>query len=526
MRTLKGRLVSVAAAAALAVAVCAPTAGAAGGTWTFGAGPVGVLEAGTALADGRALVLAGVGHCPAPGGHGCSAINSDWLFQPATGTWTQSQAPGFVFQDSRLVPLADGGALLVGGSACEGQEGPGCVVPTPNVYRFDPLSGTWSSARPMREARARAIAVPLGDGRVLVAGGFGGDCTAGAPPGSYSCAPLSSAETYDPTTGEWSAAAPLPHPDGGGAGVELSDGSALVLIPERDGSAAVRFEAATGLWRGAGHTSAPAGAQLVVPPGGRPLALLGGEPYAGFFGSPGTGATAVAPTCDATFAESYAGGEAWVSAPPLAAAAKAGSCPDVAALAGGQVLAAATATTGPRLLDAARLCWSETAPPPAEGPNFLVLGLHDGRGLGTGERGGAYLFTPGPDECVGQPGGGGGPPPRPARFAGVAILVQRSVALVRGRLRVRLSCPAAAHRGCRGTLLLSLRAGRHTIGRPVHLERVFAIGAGASTTVSIRLPRGWSAHLGRRGIRIALTADAREVDGEAAGTRALVAIRR
>lgn len=509
-----------AVSAALAATAGAPAAGAANGSWTFGDGPVGLVQRGTLLADGRALVVTGDAHCSLGG---CYPLNSDWLFEPATGKWTRGSAPPFLFEAPTLVPLPDGGALLMRGSACEREGFPACV-PTTQVYRFDPGSGTWSSSRPMREARDRPIAVLMGDGRVLVAGGFGADCTAGALPGSYSCAPLSSAETYDPASGEWSAAASLPHADAGGAGVELSDGSALVLIPEKNGSAAVRFDPASGSWRPAGHTAALAGVQLVAPPGGRPLALLGGGYYPGFFGSPGTAATGPAPKCDATFAESYVGGEEWMPAPPLAASATSGGCPEVAALAGGQVLASAAGNAGPRLLDAAHLCWSETAaPPPSPSrPDQVVLGLRDGRALVTGSQGGAYLFTPGPDECLPPPVRGGGPPPRHSHFAGVAIVVPRGLALVRGRLRLRLACPRATRGACVGKLSVYLHLGK----RLARLQHPFRIRSGATATVLIAIPRSWQARLHRRGVTLSLVAQAREVGGESAVTRAVVAVRR
>jgi len=64
---------------------------------------------------------------------------------------------------------------------------------------FDPRTGIYLNAAPMRVARARHAAVMLGDGRVAVLGGIGQN-------------PTSSVEIYDPRTNTWEVGEPLAGP--------------------------------------------------------------------------------------------------------------------------------------------------------------------------------------------------------------------------------------------------------------------------------------------------------------------------
>jgi hypothetical protein len=105
---------------------------------------------------------------------------------------------------------------------------------------FDPVSGTWSSTGPMTFARVGAPAVTLRDGRVLIAGSSG----------DYSVTRLdgrafSTAEIYDPATGQFTMAGDLPDIDRdaiAALGVELpefdpSRGAAGTLVALDDGNA-------------------------------------------------------------------------------------------------------------------------------------------------------------------------------------------------------------------------------------------------------------------------------------------------
>jgi hypothetical protein len=127
----------------------------------------------------------------------------------------------------------------------------------------------------MRFARARAVAVTLSDGRVLVVGPGPSEALRKMDPRAFD-----TAEVYDPATGRFSLVGSLPPIDRAAlaaAGIEVPDGSgstsmgALVALP--DGGALLvgridywkhqgsvtrtfRFDARSGRWRQVGRASA------------------------------------------------------------------------------------------------------------------------------------------------------------------------------------------------------------------------------------------------------------------------------
>ena len=85
---------------------------------------------------------------------------------------------------------------------------------------YDPSSGEWTSAGVMSEPRISHGAVMLDDGRVLVAGGQG---LLLAP-----FLPLDSSEIYDPASGQWSQAGTMVESRFLAAAVLLEDGRVLL----------------------------------------------------------------------------------------------------------------------------------------------------------------------------------------------------------------------------------------------------------------------------------------------------------
>lgn len=113
------------------------------------------------LPDGRVLV-AGGWHTS---GHSIRAISDAELYDPTTGTfsptpWLNQTRHGFT-----MSPLPDGRILIAAGQS----DSLNYIVDTeafdPVALRFDPLDA------PMSQGRQESIAVSLGDGRVLIAGG-------------------------------------------------------------------------------------------------------------------------------------------------------------------------------------------------------------------------------------------------------------------------------------------------------------------------------------------------------------------
>ena len=113
-----------------------------------------------------------------------------------------------------LTTLADGTHLVAGGCDVDG-----CSTATASAYLVgaDGAAGATPTAD-MLQARAGHSATLLEDGRVLVTGGFAGEGTA----------PLSSAEVFDPASGEWERVGDLETGRGGDAAALLGDGRVLV----------------------------------------------------------------------------------------------------------------------------------------------------------------------------------------------------------------------------------------------------------------------------------------------------------
>ena len=172
------------------------------------------------LSDGRVLIAGGWGDIPrdVEGPYGFSdELASAEIFDPATGTFSETGSLPWPASWASLIPLADGGALIVSGY---------------RAARFDVATGQWAETPPMH-LRGDAhfysswvrTAVPLPGGEVLVAGGFveTDDNEEG------STKPFSKrAEVYDPAAGEWTEITRMPVGRVGAAGVRLGDGSVLI----------------------------------------------------------------------------------------------------------------------------------------------------------------------------------------------------------------------------------------------------------------------------------------------------------
>jgi Kelch motif len=145
-------------------------------------------------------------------------------------------------------PLPDGRVLVAGGSITF-TFGPDPFAQVDlflsSAEVFDPATNSFSSAGigSMSIPRERAVAAPLPDGRVLVAGGLTG------PPDQRS--QLSSAEVFDPATNSFSSAGigSLSTPRDGAVAAPLPDGRVLVAGGygrDSDLSSAEIFAAANG----------------------------------------------------------------------------------------------------------------------------------------------------------------------------------------------------------------------------------------------------------------------------------------
>lgn len=126
---------------------------------------------------------------------------------------TASMSVSRIYASSVL--LNDGRVLVVGGTYVQsGWVGGGPTLSSVEI--FNPSTGQWSAAAPLPRASALPILIGLGDGRVLAAGGASQDVLA-----------LDTSALYDPTTDTWTATPSMTQPRNGAAAVLLSNGKVL-----------------------------------------------------------------------------------------------------------------------------------------------------------------------------------------------------------------------------------------------------------------------------------------------------------
>lgn len=111
-------------------------------------------------------------------------------------------------------PLGDGRLLITGGYDQPWIEGR-TLFALASAMIFDPSSQTFQNVAPMLLPRARHAAASLGDGRIVVIGGI-------------SSKPTGAVEIYDPTTNMWSPSKPLANARYDH--VATSDGSAVIVM--------------------------------------------------------------------------------------------------------------------------------------------------------------------------------------------------------------------------------------------------------------------------------------------------------
>jgi N-acetylneuraminic acid mutarotase len=132
--------------------------------------------------------------------------------------------------------LHDGKVLVVGG-----RDGGGFLA---SAELYDPTTGTWSFTGSLNGPRAWFTATLLGNGKVLVAGGYAIS--------GQSSDPTNTAELYDPATGEWSFTGNLNVVRVGHTATLLPNGKVLFAGGART---AELYDPATGKWSLTGKLS-------------------------------------------------------------------------------------------------------------------------------------------------------------------------------------------------------------------------------------------------------------------------------
>ncbi len=115
------------------------------------------IHTATLLSDGRVLVAGGF-----DSDFSHSILRSAELYDPATGTWSQTGDMGTVREFHAATLLPNGKVLVVGTAG---------GIRYHQAELYDPDTGTWSFTGPLAQPVAFPIATLLQDGEVLIAGG-------------------------------------------------------------------------------------------------------------------------------------------------------------------------------------------------------------------------------------------------------------------------------------------------------------------------------------------------------------------
>jgi hypothetical protein len=214
----------------------------------------------TLLPDGRVLVAGGTS------GNATPSLSSAELFNPDTGTWSPAASmtgPRVLHAATLLREPGCGahcGKVLVAAGRPVANTG---TLNTSELY--NPATNTWAATGNLNEARYLTEMVQVGDGRALIAGGFG---------------PTDTAETFNPATGTWSFTGnPMRFSKARPTVTRLPNGNALVNngwangpVPSSD-----IFDYRTNQFVPAGTPKTHRwNATAVLLPNGRVLALAGG----------------------------------------------------------------------------------------------------------------------------------------------------------------------------------------------------------------------------------------------------------
>ncbi|OXM69768.1 DUF6603 domain-containing protein [Amycolatopsis vastitatis] len=357
------------------------------GTWAATDNPVPAAASGAGpalLAGGRVLLAGGAD------GTG-KAVAAAALFDPVTHTWSAAKPMTVARSRHTTTRLPDGRVLLTGGVGADGG-----VLASAEVY--DPVAATWSTVDGVPSARAGHSATVLPTGQVLVAGGTSGIRS------------LSTVELFDPASGKWAEGKPMTDARAGHQAVAVTGGRVLVvggLLATGDRDAALAYcelYEPDGTWTPVASLRTPrAGHQATLLAGGKQVLVTGGDPVPG-------------PAGDLLDGGSLASAElfAWDDDPANGTWRPAGRMPGgrsrhgAALMRTGEVLVLG-GTTGPAFAAGMRVAlrydpaagtWTATGGA-AEGRwDAAAVVLADGRVLTAGGLTGAGVSAPGPDAGV------------------------------------------------------------------------------------------------------------------------------
>ncbi|WP_437281094.1 kelch repeat-containing protein [Sorangium sp. So ce375] len=171
--------------------------------------------------------------------------DSAQMYDPATDTWIAIKPMGSKRTQHTATLLGFSKVLITGGFRHDGLT-TGYLA---NAELYDLDAETWKYVAPMAMAHRNGAAARLQDGRVLVTGGFDDDGDA---------SPENTAELYNPTTNTWTSAPDMSIERRGHTMTVLGNGKVLVVGGFEDVPAlenAALYSPATNTWSSVGSTS-------------------------------------------------------------------------------------------------------------------------------------------------------------------------------------------------------------------------------------------------------------------------------
>jgi Kelch motif len=125
------------------------------------------------------------------------------LYDPSTGTWTMTGSMHYARATQQLIKLSNG-RILTGAGAELASFGAGTAIYGKTAETYDPSTGEWTEVGSLHVKRAEFFQVLLDTGNSMICGGF----TANTEVMTNTC------EVFDPDTNEWSFTGELPGSDG------------------------------------------------------------------------------------------------------------------------------------------------------------------------------------------------------------------------------------------------------------------------------------------------------------------------
>jgi N-acetylneuraminic acid mutarotase len=174
------------------------------------------------------------------------------LYDPTSNTWSSTGSLATGRYGHTATVLSNGKVLVAGGYGGVPNTLKNVVAVQPTAELYDPASGLWSTTAPMNNARAYHTATLLPSGLVLVTGGTNGTAT------------LAAAEVYDPTANTWTSVVSLNTPRQSHMAVLLPTGDVLVVGGYNSSSSAVFGVGTAELYDPTANTFTSAGAMLTL----------------------------------------------------------------------------------------------------------------------------------------------------------------------------------------------------------------------------------------------------------------------